>query len=194
MKLSITHQETYSRSELLLRSFFGAFYIALPHGFLLFFAGMWGAILQFITFWIILFTGKYPESYYEYQVGLIRWKLRVNARLLNLVDGNPNFGMDTIDPDVTFEVPYPESISRSSLLIRFLFGALYVVFPHMFILMFRNIWGTILNFLAFWSVLFTKSYPQSWHEFQVGTLRWSVRVNLYMMYMTNDYPPFSSDE
>jgi len=38
VKLNIKHQDTYSRGELLLRSFFGAFYIGIPHGVALFFS------------------------------------------------------------------------------------------------------------------------------------------------------------
>ena len=35
MKLSVSHQEKYSRGELILRTLFGAFYISLPHQFML---------------------------------------------------------------------------------------------------------------------------------------------------------------
>ncbi|MGB1294954.1 MAG: DUF4389 domain-containing protein [Flavobacteriales bacterium] len=192
MKLEITHQEKYSRGELILRSLFGALYILLPHNFLLLFAGLWGAILHFISFWAILFTGRYPQSNFEFQEKLIRWRLRVNARLMNLADDYPSFGLEGEDHAVTFEVDYPENISRSSVLVRAFFGGFYVALPHAFILIFRLLWGSILSMLAFWVVLFTGSYPKSWHEFHVGTMRWSVRVSLYLMYMINDYPPFSS--
>jgi len=86
MKLTIKYQDNYDRGELLLRSFFGFLYIALPHGFVLLFVGLWGSILGFISWWIILFTGRYPQSFFEFQVKLIRWKLRVNARMLNKGD------------------------------------------------------------------------------------------------------------
>ena len=72
MKLSISHQEHYSRCELLLRSIFGLIYIVLSHTFILFFLGIWGSILSVIAFWVILFTGRYPESMFEYQVQLLR--------------------------------------------------------------------------------------------------------------------------
>ncbi len=75
-----------------------------------------------------------------------------------------------------------------------MFGFIYVIIPHMTILMFRNIATQVLIFLAFWSVLFTGSYPQSWFEFNVGTLRWTTRVRLYLGYMTDQYPPFSGKE
>ena len=194
MKLRIKYQEDYSRGELLLRTIFGYLYIVFPHMFLLLFFGLWGAILQFISFWVILFTGKYPESFFEYQVKLMRWQVRVNARMYNVSDGYPAFGLDGTDEYTDFDVPYPESLSRGLQLVKLLFGWLYVGIPHGFILMFRLIWNMILIFLAFWVVLFTGRFPQSWHEFTVGTLRWSTRVNLYLAYMTDTYPPFTGDE
>ncbi len=77
---------------------------------------------------------------------------------------------------------------------KLLFGWIYVGIPHGFMLFFRSLWNMILIFLAFWVVLFTGKFPQSWHEFTVGTLRWSNRVTLYLAYMTDDYPPFTGDE
>lgn len=194
MKLTISHQETYSRSELLLRSFFGIFYIMLPHMFILMFIQMWASILQFISFWIILFTGRYPESFFEFQVGMLRWNIRLNARLYNLVDGYPAFGINATDDETSLEVEYPEQLSRGTALLKFFFGIFYVLIPHGFILYFRLIWGLILNFLGFWAVLFTGEYPKNWHRFQVETLRWTTRVNLYMMFMTDEYPPFTGKE
>ena len=194
MKLTVVHQESYSRTELILRTLFGAFYIVLPHAFILFFLTIWGGILAFVAFWVVLFSGRYPESMFEYQVQLMRWRLRVNARIGNLADDYPPFGLTATDEHVTFEVPYPERISRSLLLLRFFFGIIYVVLPHMVFLFFRTIWGSILTLLAWISVLFTKKFPVSWHEFIVGTMRWNARVLLYLSYMTDTYPPFSSRE
>ena len=122
MTFNIKHAESLSRGELLLRSFFGLFYIYLPHGFVLLFMGLWGAILGFIAWWMILFTGRYPQSFFEYQVGLQRWQMRVNARYFNLTDGYPAFGIDSKDEVITFEVPYPEKLSRGMLLVRAFFG------------------------------------------------------------------------
>tara|TARA_A100001011_G_scaffold399950_2_gene511289 strand:+ start:6913 stop:7494 length:582 start_codon:yes stop_codon:yes gene_type:complete len=192
MKLSIALQVSYSRLELILRTLFGALYIALPHAFILFFLSIWGGVLSFIAFWMILFSGRYPEHIFEYQVQLIRWRIRVYARIYNLADDYPAFGLSAIDERVTFEVPYPEKVSRLLLLIRIFFGVIYVILPHAFILFFRVIWGSVLSILAWFSVLFTKKFPESWHEFLVGTLRWETRVGLYMSFMTDTYPPFSA--
>ncbi len=191
MKLQIKHQDSYSRGELILRSFLGQIYIILPHAFILLFMGLWGAILGFISFWAILFTGKYPQSFYEYQVKLIKWKVRLTARYYNLSDGYPAFGLDATDDNTSVEIQYPETISRGTTLLRAFFGGIYVLIPHGFMLFFRSIGTLVLVFLAFWAVLFTGEYPKKWHEFNVGTIRWGIRVNLYMGNMTDVYPPFS---
>ncbi len=115
MILTIKNQEHYSRGELLLRTIFGPLYITLPHVFLLFFVGLWGAILFFVAFLVVVFTGNYPQSFFEFQVQLMRWKLRLNARLFNLSDGYPAFGLLGTDDEYTqFEVPYPEGSTTVS--------------------------------------------------------------------------------
>jgi hypothetical protein len=194
MKLTIQHQERYSRGELLLRAFFGWLYIYIPHGFVLMFVGLWGAILQFVAFWVILFTGRYPQSMFEFQVGQMKWNVRVTARMYNVSDGYPAFGLKTSEDRTDLEVPYPEKVSRILTLIRLLFGIFYVLIPHYFILYFRSIWVAILVFIAWWAVLFTAKYPQTMYEWVVGQVRWQMRVTIYMMYMTDRYPPFTGDE
>ena len=193
MKLTINHQERYSRGELLLRTLFGWLYIALPHGFILMFLGLWGAILQFVAFWVILFTGRYPQSMFEFQLGLMKWNVRLSARLFNISDGYPAFGIKASDEYTALEVPYPEKVSRGLTLLRLFFGIFYVYIPHYFILYFRALFVVILAFLAWWVVLFTAKYPKGMHEWVVGQIRWQMRVSHYMMYMTDEYPPFTGD-
>ncbi|MGE0076567.1 MAG: DUF4389 domain-containing protein [Bacteroidales bacterium] len=194
MKLKVKHQESYSRLELILRTLFGFIYILLPHGFLLFFVMIWSMILKIIAFWAILFTGKYPKSLFDFQVGLLRWSLRVNARVYNISDGYPAFGIGGADEYTSLEVEYPENVSRGLMLVRFLFGGLYVYIPHFFILFFRGIFVYILYFISWFIVLFTANFPETFHNWIVGQLRWGVRVNLYMSYMTDTYPAFTGDE
>lgn len=191
MIFEIARQERYSRGELLLRSIFGPIYIALPHALILSLIGIAAQVLGFISFWAILFTGRYPESFFEFQVKYFHWNTRVNARLYNLCDGYPAFGMSVNDPYVRFEVPYPESLSRGHALLKAFFGPLYCALPHVFVLYFRIIATAFLQFLAFWAVLFTGEYPESWHRFNTGTLRWGMRLNLYLGFMTDKYPPFT---
>lgn len=191
MTYDIKYAESQSRGELLLRTFFGLIYMYIPHALILFFLGLWGAILGFISFWIILFTGRYPQSFFEYQVKLIRWQARLSARQLNLIDGYPAFGLDSVDEKVIVDIPYPEKLSRGMLLVKAFFGWLYVAIPHGFVLFFLALGAYVVLFLGWWIILFTGKLPVGFHNYLVGVLRWGQRVNLYMANMTDEYPPFS---
>ena len=194
MKLSITHQEKYSRGQLLLRTLFGYFYIGIPHGFLLGIVGIWYAIIEFAKFWVVLFTGRFPESMFKFQLGYQNWYLRVYATLMNLVDGYPAFYPRGTSDTVKLEAARPEKVNQGMVLVRVLFGWIYVGIPHGICLYGRLIASMVLVFLAWWAVLFTGKYPERWHAFNVGTFRWAVRLVHYFGYFTDTYPPFSGKE
>lgn len=193
MTYNIKFAENLSRGELLLRTLFGIIYMVLPHMFCLIFVGLWGAILSFIAWWAILFTGRYPQSFFEFQVGLIRWQTRLNARRYNLADGYPAFGINATDDATQVDIPYPEKLSRGLLLVKTFFGLFYVLLPHGFVLLFLGIGLVFALFIGWWIILFTGKLPQGIHNFVVGYLRWAQRVGLYMGNMTDTYPPFSLD-
>jgi hypothetical protein len=194
MKLVIRHQEKYSRGELLLRTFLGWLYICIPHWLLLVFAGLWSLVLLLVAFWVIVFTGSYPEPMFRYQAGFLKWLTRVQARMLNLSDGYPAFWIRGTDDHTDLEVPYPGKVRRGLTVARLLFGIFYVEIPHGLFLMFRGIFVGILLFVAWWVVLVTARFPERIHAWAVGQIRWQLRVYLYMMFMTDRYPPFTGDE
>ena len=194
MKLSITHQESYSEGQLILRTLFGGIYIGIPHVFLIMFVSIWSGILSFVTFWIVLFTAQFPEEIFNFQIGFMQWGIRLNASLSNLVDGYPSFGVKGESDTVSLVVERPERVSRGLVIVRTLFGGIYVSIPHMFCLWFRMIATQFLSVLAWWAVLFTGKYPERWHAFNVGTYRWSTNISLYLGFFTDTYPRFSGKE
>lgn len=194
MKLTITHQDSYSRGQLLLRTLLGWLYIGIPNGFLMFFVGIWAGILGFVAFWIVLFTGKYPENFFLFQIKFINWSLRLSAAMTHLVDGTPAIGINGTSEKVFLEVERPEKINQLLVLVRIIFGIFYVAIPHGFCLFFRAIGAGVLMFLSWWAILITGKYPEKWHAFAVGTSRWTSRLQLYMGFFTDTYPPFSGKE
>src|SRR5258705_8254118 len=175
----IQHQPEYSRGELLLRFFFGWLYIGIPHGILLMLCGLALWFMTIATFFIILFTGVTAKWYYEWVVKVQRWGLRVTARLYNLADGYPQFGLDGKDDKTSFELEFWQ-IGRGEMVLRTFLGFLYVGIPHVFILYFRIICSWFLMFFAFFSVLFTVKYPDNCHRFNTVTIRWATRLILYL--------------
>lgn len=194
MKVSVRHQESYSRSELLLRLFFGWIYIILPHAVLLMFVGIAALFVNFISFWAILILGRFPRGMWNFLMNYLRWALRLNARMQNLSDGYPAFGLSASDENTSIEMSYPESTSRLITLARTLFGAFYVIIPHGICLLILGIAGIFARIIAWWIVLFTAKYPKGLHDFSTGLLRWNTKVNAYILNLTDDYPPFSLAE
>ena len=194
MKLILNLQESNSRGQLLLRTFFGWIYILFPHAFMLFFVSIWYGILDFVKFWAVLFTGHIPESTYEFQKKFRQWEIRLTASLMNMRDDYPAIGTGGSNDEATIEFENPESVSRGLVLVRALFGWIYVGIPHGFLLGFYGMAVGIVQFLAWWAILFTGRFPESMFDFIIHYLRWSMRVSLYLSCYTDDYPPFNGAE
>lgn len=88
---------------------------------------------------------------------------------------------------VHFEVEHQERYSRLSTFFRVL-----LIIPH---LIFVLLWGVVaefLVFLAWFAILFTGRYPRWAFDYNVGVMRWGLRVEAYALLLATDrYPPFS---
>ncbi len=80
-KFDIAYTENVSRATMLIRTFFGMLYVGIPHGFVLVFRLIGTLFVQFLAFWIILFTGKYPKGMFDFVVGTGRWIYRIQCYL-----------------------------------------------------------------------------------------------------------------
>lgn len=88
---SVDYPEKLSRGWLLLKVFLGWIYVGIPHGIVLWFYGIAAAVVTFIAFWAILFTGRFPRGMFDFLVGYMRWSARVEAYLSLLRDEYPPF-------------------------------------------------------------------------------------------------------
>jgi hypothetical protein len=69
-------------------------FLAIPHGFILLFLGIAAGFCVFISWFAIVFTGRYPRSFFDFVVGVARWGLRVSAYAFLLVtDVYPPFSL-----------------------------------------------------------------------------------------------------
>jgi hypothetical protein len=87
----VEHPEKLSRGLLLLRIFFGWLYVGIPHGIVLWFYAIAVGFVQFISFFTVLFAGKYPIGMFNFVVGFMRWSNRVSIYMAWMRDEYPPF-------------------------------------------------------------------------------------------------------
>jgi hypothetical protein len=67
--------------------------LAIPQFIVLFFVLIAWGITTIVAWFAILFTGEYPAGLYAFGVGALRWRLRVEAYMLLMVDEYPPFSL-----------------------------------------------------------------------------------------------------
>jgi hypothetical protein len=160
--------------------------LAFPHWLIL---GVFGYLVElttFISWFAILFTGRYPKALFDLAVVYLRWSARATAYVALLRDDYPPFGGGSPEYPVRFNVEYPEKLSRLLIFVKWL-----LAIPHLVILALLGVVGFVVYVIAWFAILFTGRFPRSLFDFLVGIGRWSVRVNAYIYLLRDDYPPFS---
>ena len=158
--------------------------LAIPHLIVLALLGIGLAIVTVIAWFAILITGKYPRGMWDFTMMVLRWSARVNAYLNLQRDEYPPFGDQ--DYPVLFQMEYPEHLSRGLIFIKWL-----LVIPHLIILYVLGLLSSVVLLIAWVAILFTGKFPRGLFDFVTGVARWSNRVAVYELLLTDAYPPFS---
>jgi len=170
--------------------------LAIPHVVVL--AFLWTAfiVLSVVTFFAILFTGRYPRSIFDFNVGVLRWTWRVEYYAYGALgtDRYPPFTLhDVPEYPAHFDVEYPQQLSRGLVLVKWWLLAI----PHYLVVgVFAGGYGGLIGVLvviAAITLLVGRQYPESIFEFVLGLNRWGLRVAAYAALMTDEYPPFRLD-
>lgn len=183
--LDIDHQDEYSRFMPLIK-----WLLAIPHYIALLVLGLAAFVVIFISFFAVLFTGRFPRGMFDFLVGVHRWGLRVAAYVLLMVDPYPPFSLDD-DPGypVRFNIDYPdEGVARWRPLVHWLLVIPYAIVAYLIFYLVE-----ILVFFAFFTILFAKTFPEGMFNICRVGFRWVARANAYEYWMVTKYPPFVWD-
>lgn len=152
--------------------------------------------LAVISWFAILFTGRLPTGIARFQAMYIRYAIRTAAFTGFLREEYPPFTLDTTtadpgdDPRVHVDVD-PQIDDRNRLTTGF---RLILAIPHLIALTLLTIALAVVAIIGFFTVLFTGQWPDALRTFALGVGRWWVRVQAYMLLLTDDYPPFTLAE
>jgi cobalamin synthase len=147
--------------------------------------GVLAAVVTMVAWFAILFTGEHPKGLWDLVAYYLRWRVRAIAYTALLRDEYPPFGEGQYA--VTVEIPQPE-MPRDRLTVAF---RLVLSIPHLIIIWALGLaWG-LTTVVAWFAILLTGRYPAALYDFAVGVLRWTTRVEAYLLLLDDDYPPFS---
>ena len=129
-----------------------------------------GTSIPFAAFFTILIRGKYPRWWVGYIQEYLSFNQRVFAYLLLLRDEYPALEEGEA---VTLEVDYPAKLNNLLPLVKWI-----LVVPHVVVLVFLAIGAAVVQFIAWWAILFTGKYPRGLFDYTVGVQRWNLRARL----------------
>ena len=147
-----------------------------------------GGIVFAATALMLVFRQKYPRWWFDWNVELTKFSMRVMAYLALLRDEYPSTDEEQA---VHLELAYPDvrELNRWLPLVKWL-----LAIPHYIVLALLSVAAVLAVIVAWFAILVTGRYPRVLFDFVVDVLRWWLRVAAYTCLLTTDrYPPFRLD-
>ena len=168
--------------------------LAIPHLIIAWAMEYLALAVGVISWFVILFTGKLPSGLANLQIMMLRYTARAEIYAGFMYEDYPPFDFTTSAADpggspVTVVVePALENRNRLTVGLRIIWAIPVILYAIVI-----GIVGIICWFLSFFAVLFTGKWPDGLRSWVMKMLRVSVRAEAYIMLLTDEYPPFSTD-
>jgi hypothetical protein len=151
-------------------------------------AGALGAVAgvcAVIAWFSLLFTGTYPQGLANLATFYLRWRVRAGAYMALLRDEYPPFGDG--DYPATLDIDTPTE-PRDKVSIGF---RIILAIPHLIAVWALGLAWFFSTAIAWFAILINGRYPESLLDFAVSVFRWNIRVEAYLLLLTDEYPPFA---
>jgi hypothetical protein len=145
-----------------------------------------GGLLFLGPLLMIVFRQKYPRWWFDWNLELQRFSVRVTAYLALMDDRYPSTDEHQ---SVRLDYGYPDAatqLNRWLPLVKWL-----LAIPHYIVLFVLQIGAFVAVVVAWFAILFTGTYPRGLFDYVEGVIRWQNRVIAYaVVLVTDEYPPF----
>ncbi len=147
------------------------------------------AVVSFVAWLSIVFTGRMPESLGDYLVAVLRYQWRVLTYLYGLTECYPGFRvvagyLDPGDYPAVFYSARPTDRRRVTVAFRAI-----LVIPQIVVLYFFNVAAFVVLVIGWFAVLILGRWPQKPRSFVTDWMRWIFRVTGYLFLLVDQYPP-----
>jgi Domain of unknown function (DUF4389) len=149
-------------------------------------------VLTLISLFTVLFTKQIPRPLFDVIAMTYRYEWRAMSYALFMHEDYPPFDFqlsssdDGLEPHTSLSLEYPEHLDRWKPLYKW-----FLAIPHYFVLAGLFIVACLGILAGFFVVVVTGEYPEGIRNFLVHAYRYSLRVEAYVGFLTDRYPPFS---
>ena len=166
--------------------------LAIPHLMIAWALRSLRQVLTLISFFTVLFTERIPRPVFDAIVMTYRYEWRAMSYALFMHEDYPPFDFDLSSDDdgleshTSLRLIYPEDLERWKPLYKW-----FLAIPQYFVLAALFVTACTGIVVGSFVVLVTGQYPEKIRDFLVDAYRYALRVEAYVGFLTDRYPPFS---
>jgi len=185
----VTFRADYVEKRSRLTTFFRLI-LAIPHFIVVYFYGIAAGVVVIVSWFALLFTGRYPRGMYDFVAGWLRYSTRVYGYGLLLADEYPPFSGD---PSISYPAdvdiaPPKESYDRLKVLFRIILAIPVIIINYA-----MQIVAEVGAFIAWFAIVILGRQPKGLQDMITLGLSYQQRSTAYMALLTEDWPPFTDD-
>src|ERR1039458_115159 len=166
--------------------------LAIPHLMIVWAMRSLRQILTLISLFAVLFTKRIPRPIFDAIVMTYRYEWRAMSYAFFMHKDYPPFDFDLsseddgLEPHTSLRLTYPEHLERWKPLYKW-----FLAIPQYVVVVALAIVAGLGVFAGLVAVLVTGEYPEGIRGFLVNVYRYALRVEAYVGFLTDRYPPFS---
>jgi hypothetical protein len=166
--------------------------LAIPHLMIAWALRTLRQVLTLVSFFTVLFTKRIPRPIFDVIVMTYRYEWRAMSYAFFMHEDYPLFDFDLsseddgVEPHTSLRLTYPEHLDRWKPLYKW-----FLAIPQYFVLAALFVASCVRIVVGLFAVLVTGEYPEGIRDFLVSAYRYGLRVEAYVGFLTDRYPPFS---
>lgn len=189
MSYPVGFEMDYVKPRSRLSTFF-RYVLVLPQLVFGFFYSIAFYVVWIVSWFVLLFSGRFPESLYVFSSGFLRYVTRVTAYFYLGVDQYPPFsGADDANYPVRVRIAPPQAhYSRLKVLFRLIYAILALVIRYA-----MSIVIAFVALLSWFAIVITGRQPESLQDALNFALSYTTRADALIFLITETYPPISEN-
>ena len=180
VQFDITYSESRSRLTTLLRPI-----LAIPHLIVANLLVQVAQVLAVIQWFIILVTGKRNQGLFNLGNQWLAYAASANSYASVMFDQFPPFVTVNGLTALRYDCQYEASANRLTNLLRLIWAIPAMIIGYVLILV-----GSLVTVISWIVIIITGKHPKGMFDFMLKVHRYAVRLNAYLLLLTDTYPKF----